>query len=170
MKRLRPPPLARLLDVMHRIEDGLLVAVLGTMIFFAVLQIVLRNVFDEGIVWADPLLRILVLWVGLVGAMVASRTDHHIAINVLSRYLPPAAKAAAGALVALFTGMVCSVIAYHAVRFVASEYGGGVMAVGRIPVWVGEAIIPVAFIVIALRYFLMTVLRLRQMGGAREPS
>ena len=34
------------------------------------------------------LIRILVLWVGLVGAMVASREDDHIHIDLLERYLP----------------------------------------------------------------------------------
>jgi len=170
MNRLRNPSLVRLLELMRRIEDGVLVAVLGTMVVFAVLQILLRNVFDSGIVWADPLLRVLVLWVGLVGAMVASRTDNHIAVNVLSRVLPPVARAVAGVLAASFTAIVCSVIAYHSARFVASEYGSGVVAVGHVPVWMAEAIIPIAFAVIALRYLVMTLLRLQNVTRPGEQS
>ena len=162
------PLLKRLLEVTHRIEDGLLVAVLGTMIVFAVSQILLRNVFGGGIVWADPLLRVLVLWVGLVGAMVASRTDNHIAINVLSRFLPSMARATTGALVALFTATVCAVIAYHATRFVVAEYNSGIKAVGQVPAWLAESVIPFAFSVIALRYFVLTAVRLRQISTASD--
>jgi len=158
--------LARWVSALHRVEDGLLVAALGTMIVFAVAQILLRNLFGGGIVWADPLLRVLVLWVGLIGAMVASRTDHHIAINVLSRLLPPVLKVGAGVLVALFTATVCAVITYHGARFVLAEYGNGVNAVGHLPVWVAEAIIPVAFGVMALRYAVLTVLRAWELAGA----
>ena len=68
--------------VLHRIEDGILVAILCLMIGLAALQIVLRNFLGAGIVYADMLVRILVLWIGLVGAMVAARQNKHISIDV----------------------------------------------------------------------------------------
>jgi TRAP-type C4-dicarboxylate transport system permease small subunit len=59
------------------------------MISLAFAQIVLRNGFDGGIVWADSLLRIMVLWIALIGAVVASRDQRHINIDLISRFLPP---------------------------------------------------------------------------------
>ena len=58
---------------LHRAEDALLVILLTAMIVLACTQILLRNFFDSGIVWIDPLLRVMVLWLGLVGATVATR-------------------------------------------------------------------------------------------------
>ena len=54
-------------------ETFLLLFFLFTAIFLASTQIFLRNFFDTGIVWADSALRILVLWIGMIGAMFASR-------------------------------------------------------------------------------------------------
>ena len=73
----------------YRIEDIVVSALLLFMILFAAAQIFMRNLFDAGISWGDVLVRILVLWVGLFGAMVASRTGEHIKIDLLSRYLKP---------------------------------------------------------------------------------
>ena len=60
------------IDRIHRVEDALLVILLSLMILLAATQILLRNFFDLGFVWADPLLRALVLWLGLIGATVAT--------------------------------------------------------------------------------------------------
>ena len=81
--------LARVLWCIHRIEDLLLVGLLLSMISIAFTQIVLRNGFDGGIAWADSLLRIMVLWIALIGALVASRDQRHINIDLISRFLPP---------------------------------------------------------------------------------
>jgi TRAP-type C4-dicarboxylate transport system permease small subunit len=78
---------ARVLHYINRIEDWLLILMLSAMVILAVAQILFRNVFDSGIVWADPLLRTLVLWVALSGAVIATRTNNHIRIDILSRYL-----------------------------------------------------------------------------------
>jgi TRAP-type C4-dicarboxylate transport system permease small subunit len=70
---------------LHRAEDALLVVLLSTMIVLAGTQIILRNFLDSGFVWIDPLLRVLVLWLGLLGATVATRNNKHIRIDLLSK-------------------------------------------------------------------------------------
>jgi len=47
--------LARALWMVHRLEEALLVSLLLAMITLAFAQIVLRNGFDGGIIWADSL-------------------------------------------------------------------------------------------------------------------
>ena len=66
----------------RRIEDAILSALLLFMILLAAAQIFYRNLFDSGISWGDALVRILVLWVGLFGAMAASRKGDHIKIDL----------------------------------------------------------------------------------------
>ena len=142
---------------LYRVENGILVTVLLSMLAMAVLQILMRNLFESGIVWGDILVRILVLWVGLVGAMVASRQGNHINIDILSRYLPKQAKNTIKSAVEFFTAAVCSVAAFYTWRFVKIEFEEGGMAFAQVPIWVCEAIIPLAFIVIALRYFTLSL-------------
>ena len=102
-------PQHRLLDALHRIEDLTLALLLLGMIALAAAQIALRNLFDTSLSWGDPLLRMSVLWVGLLGALAASRDDRQITVDVLSRLLGGRAKTAARAFTSLFTAAVCAV-------------------------------------------------------------
>jgi TRAP-type C4-dicarboxylate transport system permease small subunit len=149
--------IARTLHVLHRVEDATLALLLGSMILLAPLQMFLRNFFDASIPWADPLIRVLVLWVGLLGAVAASRTNRHISIDVLSRALPTRTRAGVSIATSLFTTIVAGLVAYHSGRFVATEFEYGSVAFSGIPAWMCEVIIPVAFGVIALRYLFNTL-------------
>ena len=111
----------KLINFINKIEDGLLVIILTSMIILAVYQIIARNLFSEGIVWIDPLLRTLVLWVGLSGAVVATRTDNHIRIDVFTKYLPKYFQPYIQRIVYLFTLSICLLVAWHAGRFIYSE-------------------------------------------------
>lgn len=154
--------LRRILGILHWVEDSILVALLLVMTGMAVTQILLRNLFEFGIVWGDILVRILVLWIGLVGGMVASRQGKHISIDVVARYLPNRAKSIVGSVVSIFTAVVCAVAAYYSVRFVQVEFHEGGMAFAWVPVWICEGIIPFGFIVIALRYLLLSFINLTE--------
>jgi TRAP-type C4-dicarboxylate transport system permease small subunit len=148
------PPLVRLLQ---RIEDSILISLLLVMITMAVLQIFLRNFFDSGIVWGDSLVRVLVLWIGLVGAMVASRTDNHISIDILSRYLPSRIKPFTTLATHLFTAAVTAVMAWFSLEFVRMEMQDKMIAFAGVPAWVCESIIPFAFMIISIRYILFSI-------------
>lgn len=158
-----PSTFDRVLRVARSIEDGILVLLLAAMIGIAVTQIVLRNFFASGILWADPLLRMLVLWVGLVGAMVATRQDKHIAVDVLTRWLAPGARHATRVVVELFTSLVAALLAYHGARFMLMDLDAGTTAFGNVPTWVTELIIPVAFAVIAVRYLIFAFIHAREL-------
>lgn len=135
-------------------EDSVLIALLLSMIVLSVLQILLRNVFETGLFWADGLLRIEVLWLALVGAIVASREDRHITIDLFTRYVPPRLRLALRVLTDLFTDVVCSLLAWYAWRFVRVEQEFGSILLGQYPSWIFQSIIPVGFGVIAYRYAL----------------
>ena len=137
---------------LHRLEDGLLALLLGALILLAALQILLRSVFDTGIAWADPLLRVGVLWLGLLGAVAASRDGRHITVDALSRILPDRVRAGVAVATSLFVTGVSAVIAFHALRFVASEREFESIAFSGVPAWILQSIIPFAFAAIALRY------------------
>ncbi|MCH8220487.1 MAG: TRAP transporter small permease subunit [Proteobacteria bacterium] len=68
----------------QRIENGLLVLILTSMILLASTQIFLRNFLSTGFTIGDELLRILVLWLAMLGALAASRDQRHIAIDALT--------------------------------------------------------------------------------------
>jgi TRAP-type C4-dicarboxylate transport system permease small subunit len=144
-------------QMLLRIEDSILVALILVIIGMAASQIVLRNLFGTGIVWGDILVRILVLWIGMTGAMVASRRGDHINIDILTRYLPPQSKSIIRGIIAFLTTGISSVAAYYSFKFVAGEYSYGEQAFAGVPVWICEVIIPLGFSIIALRYFILGI-------------
>jgi TRAP-type C4-dicarboxylate transport system permease small subunit len=167
------PYLGRILTVVYRIEDGILAAVLTLMIALAVVQILLRNFFGAGFIWGDVLVRVLVLWIGLIGAMIATRQNKHISIDLVARYLPKRFDLPVKAVVQLFAAVVCALAAFYSFVFVHAEYYDGGRAFGQVPVWVCEAIMPLAFAVMALRYFMMSLMRFQAVfrpNNGEEPN
>ncbi len=136
------------------LEDSLLVFTLSSMILLALTQIVLRNMFEMGLEWSEPLLRVMVLWLGLLGAIAATRKNQHITIDVLSRKLSPRLKAISCALSNFFSSVVCAIITYYAIQFVIMEYEDGMIAFSKVPAWVCELIIPIGFGLMSLRFFI----------------
>jgi len=133
------------------IENSLLALSLFIMIALASTQIIMRNFWDSGLAWGDASLSILVLWVGMLGAMVATREKNHISIDLLSRFLSPRLKGINQIILNLFTALVCGLLSYHSLRFVIMEYEDGTLAFAAVPAWLCEAIIPFGFGLIALR-------------------
>jgi len=144
--------LAPVLRVLHRTEDTLLVSALVSMLVMALVQILLRNFFDAGLLWAESFLRILVLWVAMLGAMVATRESNHIAIDLVSRYLPPHLQKLSGLTTSLFSAVICGLVAYHAVEFIQYEYEDETIAFASVPTWLCQSIIPVGFAVMGIRF------------------
>ncbi len=155
--------LQRGVKILHTIEDSLLVFILLTMITLAFSQIVMRNIFDTGTIWLDPLLRVLVLWAGLMGALVATRENKQISIDVLTRILPPKLKTVSNIITRSFAATVSAIIAWHSFRFLFDEWQSGATAFASVPAWIPESIIPFGFSVIALRYFFQVVTSLKQL-------
>ncbi|HIJ78764.1 MAG: TRAP transporter small permease [Desulfobulbaceae bacterium] len=144
--------------VLHFVEDTLLSLLLVVMIVLACLQILLRDFFATGLAWADPLLRYMVLWAGLLGAAVATRMDKHIAIDLVSHLVPERILGWLRVVAHLFSMAVCLVLAYAAVVFVGDEaaYGGGQTILGFAS-WQLNLIFPMAFGLMGLRFLVAAV-------------
>ncbi len=146
------------------IENGLLVLLLTGMILLATLQIVLRNGWSTGLSWADPALRVAVLWITLLGAMAATRDNNHIKIDLLARFLPTRLKRYMQLATDLFSASVCGLLAWHGGRFVYFEWQDGSILFASVPAWACELIIPLGFGVMALRFLLSGLLQIRPQG------
>lgn len=143
---------ARALALLHAAEDIFLAALLGVMMLLAVGQIVLRNLFDTGFLWADPMLRHLVLWVGLLGAAIATREDKHITVDVVSRFVPPRTRSAIRVVTDAFAASICALVAYAGYGLIRNEIEFGSRTFLDLPAWKVEIVIPVAFALMAVRF------------------
>lgn len=149
----------RWIGVLHRIEDGILALLLGTMVLVASAQILLRNLIDWNLGWGDPLVRLLVLWVGLLGALAASRENRHIAIDILSHLLPQRLRSATQMVNSLFVSAVCGLVAWHAAGFILEERADATRGLLNLPEWMLHMVVPFGFGLIAIRYLLLAFVR-----------
>lgn len=150
-------------------EDAVLVIILGGMILLAAAQIVLRNAFNFGFIWSDEALRMLVLWVALAGAVAASRSDRHINVAVLDRFLPETARRLSRVVLHLFTAGICGVVTWHSVLFVQTSREFGDLLMGNVPAWLPQLILPVGFGLMCYRYSLFVFEGVWQLAKGRKP-
>ena len=142
---------------LHRAEDALLVLLLTAMIVLASTQILLRNLLDSGFVWIDPLLRVLVLWLGLIGATVATRNNRHIRIDLLSKLFSRNTHRLIQSIIGQVSAWTCLVVAWYGFKWIQMDYVDGLTSFAGVPAWLLEVIIPVTFALIGLRYLIMSV-------------
>jgi TRAP-type C4-dicarboxylate transport system permease small subunit len=137
----------------ERMLDGLVAAILLAMVALSGLQILLRNLFDAGFLWIDPL---------LAGAIVATGMKRHVQINVLGRLLRGGARRAAGAGVAVASAVGCLALARASLALLADELAFGDIVFLGIPAWLPAMVFPLSFALLAFRFF---HLALREIAG-----
>ncbi len=137
--------------------DGFLCLLLTAMIGLACLQIGLRTFFSSGLLWADPLLRYLVLWSGMLGAVVATRERKHIAIDVVGYLAPPQIKPWMQLALDLFSCLVTTSLTWAAIVFVRNEAIFGGYSLLSLPSWVWNLIFPLAFFLILVHFLLALI-------------
>jgi TRAP-type C4-dicarboxylate transport system permease small subunit len=160
---------ARVNGVARSLETWLIVIILGGLILLGAAQIVLRNFFSIGFAWGDGLARLAVLWLGLLGALAASRDGRHITMGALVRVLPPRLRVVAGVAADLFGAAVSAALAWAAWAFVRDSREFGDTLLGELPAWWFQAIMPVAFALIAWQFVAQAVKRLRGGQVAEAP-
>jgi len=150
--------LRNILDSLDRfgrhVENTALVVLLGTMIGVSVLQIVNRQLLDGSlnISWADELIKIIVLWLAMVGSVAACRDNKHIRIDLISHFLQGPFVTWSRVVVDVFTAVVCAFIAWQAWRLLRLEMEWGDTVLIDVPVWTVHAIVPTAFALLSYRF------------------
>ena len=147
--------------VARRAENTLTVAALLAMGLLPVLELVLRTFLKTGVPGGFGYVQHLTLWVGFLGAMIASRERRHLDLSTATVALPRQVKRPATLLAAAISTAVASGLCWAALRFVWSEIDSPIRIGGWLPVWAAEAILPLSFAVITLRFIV-------QAGGWRE--
>lgn len=162
-----------------RTEDAILVIALLVMALIPVVELVGRTCFSIGIPGATEYVQHLTLWIGFLGAMLASREDKHLKIAAAVIWLPVRASRVVDCVGAFISAAVCAGLFGASLELVVAEapglppwtaqvipdfierwlnpFGlfesGGLTTVGGwIPIWVAEAIMPFGFAVMAVRF------------------
>lgn len=154
--------LIKYLSLMDRafvqIIKALLVIIILVMVVMGALQVVLRDAFNAGFTWVDVASRNMVLWLAFLGAFLATRKRQHIAIDVITRFIPQAPRNIVHIFLDMFSCFVTYLLAHAAYLFVMQAKLSGEIAFGQVPAWMIQAIIPFGCIIISVEYFLSVLL------------
>ena len=139
------------------LENVALVTLLSGLMLLAVGQIVLRELFDTGIIWADELVRLIVLWLAMMGAIAACREDRHIRIDAITHLFPDRIIDVIRIVVDVFAAAVCGVIAWHAYRYLQIEIEYADTVLVDTPAWIAHIVMPVSFAVLSYRFLVAVI-------------
>lgn len=167
-----PRPANSLFSILARIEESVLGLFLVIMILLACVQILLRIMFSSGLPWADPVLRYLVLWSGLLGAAMATSQGKHIALDMISFLVPESLQAWLRIITNLFSAIVAALLTWAASLFIRNEMEFGNTQLLLAPSWVWNLIFPMAFALITVRFFMAAwktaILVMKKDPGGRQ--
>jgi TRAP-type C4-dicarboxylate transport system permease small subunit len=141
-----------------RIEDFLIALFLTLMVVMVLMQIFMRNIMQSGIPGADDFIRHIVLWIAFIGAGVATRSKSHVRIDVLTHLVKGNARKYLDGVVDLFSCAVCVILMAASCQFVWIEFQSqGHSSFFNLPVWTLQTIMPLGYLVIAIRFALNSI-------------
>jgi TRAP-type C4-dicarboxylate transport system permease small subunit len=162
--------IARVIAPLIRLEEILLSILLSALIGLACWQIGVRWFTSGGVAWIDPLLRYLVLWSGLLGAVLATAKDNHISLDAVGYLLLGRVKLWVG----LMTRLFCVVVSFFLFRatllFISSEIEFGGSTLFGLASWIWNLIFPAAFFLILLHFILGVISQITDIINYLQPD
>ncbi len=153
----------KVLAILDTVEEKLLCLLLAAMIILACVQIFLRYFYSSGLLWIDPLLRYLVLWCGLIGAVSATSQGKHIALDLTGGRLPPAIDPWLALLTHFFCILASAGLTWAGWLFLRGEIEAGGEGPLTLPLWFWNAIFPLSFGLMTIKYILLFVMQGRNL-------
>ena len=156
--------IVRLIDgVLTRAVNITLVTLFVVMMSLAVIQVFLRYFFNSSILWGDIAARTLVIWVGILGAILATRDNKHFHIDVLTRFLSQRYQRWFLSLSNLFAAVVCFYLGQASITFLGLDSQSKTFL--DIPLVYVELIIPVGFYLMTVQFLLRMIITLAEGEG-----
>ena len=143
-----------LLPSVKQTEQGLVAAALLLIAVLPVVELLLRTFLKTGIPGSTGYVQNLTLWIGFLGAIVAARAKQHLTFIPTLEFLPEKWRRRAGVFAAAVTAAVAFALAWASIQFVHSEFQAPNRIAGWLPAWAIEAVLPVSFASIAVRFIL----------------
>ena len=135
-----------------RTVNSTLIFLFVAMLGLASIQVALRIFFNTGILWMDPLARRLVLWTGLLGAVLASSENKHFHLDVVTRFFPPRIRIFLAKASNLFLCIVCGALFYASLTFLTIGLDEPDQALFNLPSYFIGLILPVTFLLMTILY------------------
>ncbi len=131
-------------------ENWLVVVCMAVMLVLPVVEIVLRKFFKGGISGSAAITQHLTLAVGMLGGVLAARDGRLLAMSAVSAFLKDRWLALAQLVSSVVAAVVSLFLAVGGAQLVVEERKSeGLIAYG-VPVWIGEMLMPIGFVLVAV--------------------
>ena len=139
-------------EAVHRVEEGLIAAILGVMTVLAFVQVVLRYVFNSGLIWALEANFYLFSWLVMIGISYCVRVRAHIGVDAAVRLFSPRLRKLVGILVVGLALLYAVLMLYGSIEYINKMIIIDVEA-EDIPVkrWILSICLPLGFIFLLIR-------------------
>jgi C4-dicarboxylate transporter, DctQ subunit len=136
----------------ERLEEAVLILLLSAMTLLSLWQVILRYVFNSGLLWALEATTTMFGWLVLIGLSYGIRTHTHIGIDILARSLRPTGQRIVGLAVILLGLIFAGIMLYGSYKYEVRMYRLDVTA-QDIPLqrWVLGLCLPIGFGLLILR-------------------
>lgn len=156
-----------------RLEVGMVSLLLFSMIGLSLYMILQQNLIKSAPTsWIDRILKVMVMWLGFMGASIATHYSHHINIEAVPRLVSARWKRWIGVASNLFAAVFCYLLCMAAVEYVHGEYREWLIRSTSInyqpayfipPLslaleeWQVRLVIPFSFFIFTLRFLLIAL-------------
>lgn len=139
-------------EAVHRVEEGLIALILGVMTVLTFVQVVLRYVFNSGLIWQLEANYYLFSWLVMIGISYGVRVHAHIGVDAAVRLLPPKPRRVIGIFVLLLALTYTVLMLYGSFDYIQKMYVIDVQA-EDIPVatWKLSICLPLGFALLLIR-------------------
>ena len=135
-----------------RVEGGAVGLILLAMVALPAGETISRRFLGQGIPGSAVLVQHLTLWVGFLGALLATGADRHLALSTAEVIPAGWPRRAAGLLSRMVSTAVCALLAYASVKLVIAERGSDRLLPLGIPFWWSELVMPFGAGLMAVRF------------------
>ena len=124
---------------------------LGIMIVIAFIEVVRRYAIGKSYIWADDLIRYLIIYVGFVGGAAAYKDNNLASLDLLTRHFPQKVQIVVEILVNTIVTATMIFLLYYSIRAVGAPSIKNSVGVGlKIGLWIPYLTLPIGFAVMIL--------------------
>jgi tripartite ATP-independent transporter DctM subunit len=150
----------------ERVENGLMVLALGLMLTLPLAESFMRRFLGIGIMGSAIFVQHLVLYVGMLGSVIAARSGQLLSISFVTTYLKGIWKTAAVVYANSFAVVISGYLVIASIQFIISKDAIGETMIQGVPLWPILLILPFGFALVAYRMFVQISLSWTTRGVA----
>lgn len=146
------------LDIVKKSVEWVAISLFVWITLVSFIQLVFRWLDISGLGWADRQIRFLVLWIGLIGGILAAANGRHIQINVFDNLLNKKYSEYIHRFINIVAGAFTLILLWISLSFIQSERTNASIVEGfffgiTIPLWWIELLIPMALFLMSMFFF-----------------